>query len=258
MCSLFYYLENYNLKGVKTLYDKNVKLQKILAKSNIGISRRKAEELIASGVVSINGKVAKIGDRADINKDTIKINNNIISIEEKYYVAMYKPRGVLSSAKDDRGRKCVTDLASDINKRLYPVGRLDKNSEGLILLTNDGEFANKIMHPNFKLSKTYRVTVAEKISEEQITKLKSSMVIDGKQTIPAQVELINCEEKRSVMLITIYQGINRQIRKMCENTNLTVKRLKRVKIGNLSLKMLKPGEYRNLTEKEIRALMKGR
>ncbi len=235
------------------------KIQKIIAKSNLKISRRKAEELIASGAVFVNGNRANLGDRANINEDEIKVNNFKISFAtKKHYIAMYKPRGILSSAKDNRGRKCIVELINDIDERLYPVGRLDKNSEGLILLTNDGEFANRIMHPSFKLAKTYRVTVEGRISEEQICKLKSDMILDNKYTVNAQVELIECKDARSVVMMTIYQGINRQIRKMCESVGLRVKRLKRVQIGSLKLKMLKPGEYRSLTEKEIKDLMKGR
>lgn len=237
---------------------KKIRIQKIIAQSNANISRRKAEELIAKGEVLINGQKANLGDKADISKDIIKVCGEIIKIRnEKYYFALYKPRGIICTTNDEKGRRCITELIKETNDRLYPVGRLDKDSEGLIFITNDGNFANKIMKPNFKLPKTYRVTVSSKITEEQIADLKKEMIIDGKITIPAKVELILNQENRSVLLITIYQGINRQIRKMCESIGLEVKRLKRIKIGNISIKMLKPGEYRRLSNQEIKQLKQG-
>ncbi len=238
--------------------NEKVRLQKIIADSNISISRRKAEKLIQTGEVFVNGKRANLGDKADINKDEIIVQNKRIELQiEKYYIAIYKPRGIICTASDDRGRKCITELVTDIPERIYPVGRLDKDSEGLIFMTNDGKFANSVMHPRFKLGKTYRVTVAEKVDDEKLAILKSGMLIDNTKTIPAQVEIVSNEDGRCVMLITIYQGINRQIRKMCENVNLTVKRLKRVSIGSVKLKMLRPGEYRFLDRKEIKSLMRG-
>lgn len=235
-----------------------IRIQKIMAQSNANISRRKAEELLINGKVLINGKRANLGDKVDISKDVIKVCGKVIELtNEKYYFALYKPRGIICTTNDERGRKCVTELIKETKYRLYPVGRLDKDSEGLIFMTNDGKFAHKIMKPNFELPKTYRVTVSKKIDEEQLAALKNEMIIDGKQTIPAKADLILNQENRAVLSMTIHQGINRQIRKMCESVGLEVKRLKRIKIGNISIKMLRPGEYRKLTKQEIKELTQG-
>ena len=155
---------------------------------------------------------------------------------------------------DDLGRKCVTDLLSDVEERVYPVGRLDKNTEGLLLFTNDGDLANSIMHPSCHISKTYRVTVRPSVDEEQLIALESGVVIDGKKTLPASVSVLTKEEGRVVLSITIKEGRNRQIRKMCEAVGLEVARLKRISIGPLKLGMLKPGAYRELTPAELSAL----
>lgn len=235
-----------------------IRIQKIIAQSNANISRRKAEELIENGEVFINDKMTNLGDKASLDQDVIKVKGEIIKTKiEKHYYALYKPRGIICTTNDERGRKCITQLIKETSDRLYPVGRLDKDSEGLIFITNDGDFANKVMKPNFKLPKTYRVTVSKKIKEEQIAALKREMIIDGKKTIPAEVNLILNEENRAVLSMTIFQGINRQIRKMCESIGLEVKRLKRTKIGNISIKMLRPGEYRKLSKQEVKELKQG-
>ncbi|WP_455530066.1 pseudouridine synthase, partial [Ruminococcus sp.] len=151
-------------------------------------------------------------------------------------------------------RRCVMDLLTDVEERVYPVGRLDRNSEGLLLFTNDGEFANSIMHPSRHISKTYRVTVRPDINDDQLVRLAEGVEIDGKKTLPASVVVKDKEEGRVVLLMTIKEGRNRQIRKMCEAVGLEVARLRRISIGPLKLGMLKPGTYRELTAEELRAL----
>ena len=165
-----------------------------------------------------------------------------------------KPRGYVTTLSDELDRKCVTELLEGVEERVYPVGRLDRNSEGLLLLTNDGEFANNIMHPSKHIGKTYRVTVRSSLTDEQVVSLSEGVVLDGKRTAPASITVLSQEKTRSVFRITIYEGRNRQIRIMCEEVGLEVARLRRVSIGPIKLGMLKPGEYRELTAEELRAI----
>ena len=167
---------------------------------------------------------------------------------------LHKPRGYVTTMKDELDRKNVSELLSDLPERVYPVGRLDRNSEGLLLFTNDGAFANDIMHPSRHISKTYRVTVRPDISDEQLVSLSGGVMIDGKKTLPANVIVLDKRPGRVVLQITIHEGRNRQIRKMCEAVGLEVARLKRTSIGPLKLGMLKPGEYRELKPDELRAI----
>ena len=171
-----------------------------------------------------------------------------------YYIMLHKPRGYVTTMNDEQGRKCVTELVSDIPERVYPVGRLDKNSEGLLLLTNDGSFANDIMHPSRHVSKTYRVTVRPDINDDQLVALASGVEIDGRKTSECSVVVLDKVPGRVVLQMTIHEGRNRQIRKMCEAVGLEVARLKRTSIGPLKLGMLKPGEYRELKPDELRAI----
>lgn len=233
-----------------------IRVQKIIAESGY-CSRRKAEELISQGRVKINGRECGLGDKALPNKDLISIDGENIFVPKKkqmYYIMLHKPRGYVTTMSDELDRKCVTDLLKDLPARVYPVGRLDKNSEGLLLFTNDGQFANDIMHPSKHISKTYRVTVRPDISDEQLVELSEGVVIDGKKTQPATVLVLDKQPGRVVLQMTIHEGRNRQIRKMCEAVGLEVERLKRTSIGPLKLGMLKPGEYRELKPDELRAL----
>ncbi len=232
-----------------------IRLQKIISQCGI-CSRRKAEELISQGRVRVNGRVAGLGDGASA-KDVITVDGEKIAFSEKrdkYYIMLNKPRGYVTTMSDELDRKCVTELLSDIPERVYPVGRLDRNSEGLLLFTNDGKFANDIMHPSRHISKTYRVTVHSSVNDEQLAELAEGVIIDGKKTLPATVKVLAQEAERSVLQIVIREGRNRQIRKMCEAVGLEVARLKRTAIGPLKLGMLKPGAYRELTAEELRAL----
>ncbi|MGN0601474.1 MAG: pseudouridine synthase [Oscillospiraceae bacterium] len=233
-----------------------IRIQKIIADSGF-CSRRKAEEFISQGRVKVNGRLCKLGDKALPNKDLITVDGEQIRTskrKELHYIMLHKPRGYVTTMNDEFDRKCVTDLISDFPDRVYPIGRLDKNSEGLLLFTNDGNFANEIMHPSHHISKTYRVTVRPDINDEQLVQLSEGIVIDGRKTQPATVIVLDKQPGRVVLQITIHEGRNRQIRKMCEEVGLEVARLKRTSIGPLRLGMLQPGEYRELKPDELRAI----
>lgn len=232
-----------------------IRIQKMIADSGY-CSRRKAEEFISKGRVKLNGHPVKLGDKCGY-KDLITIDGERLYMPRKknfVYIMMNKPRGYVTTVSDELDRRCVMDLLDGVEERVYPVGRLDRNSEGMLLFTNDGEFANSIMHPSRHVSKTYRVTVRPDISDEQLVKLSGGVEIDGKMTLPATVVVKEKQQGRVVLLITIKEGRNRQIRKMCEAVGLEVARLRRISIGPLRLGMLKPGTWRELTAEELRAL----
>lgn len=231
-----------------------MRLQKFLAECGVA-SRRKSEELIESGKVKVNGRVAQIGDKINPKKDDITVSGKRVVRSRKYtYIMLHKPRGFITTMSDEMDRKCVAMLVKDVNARVYPVGRLDRDSEGLLLMTNDGEFANAMTHPTKHVPKTYRVTVRPSITEEQITKLATGIVIDGRMTAPADVRIIQREEGRVVIEIILYEGRNRQIRKMCEELGLEVARLKRTAVGSIKLGMLPQGKWRELNEEEVHKL----
>ncbi|MBQ3915116.1 MAG: rRNA pseudouridine synthase [Ruminococcus sp.] len=232
-----------------------IRIQKMIADSGY-CSRRKAEELISQGRVKLNGRPVKLGDKCG-SHDLITIDGERLYAPRKknlVYLMLNKPRGYVTTVSDELDRRCVMDLLTDVEERVYPVGRLDRNSEGLLLFTNDGEFANSIMHPSRHISKTYRVTVRPDISDDQLVRMSEGIEIDGKKTLPATVIVKEKQEGRVVLLITIKEGRNRQIRKMCEAVGLEVARLRRISIGPLKLGMLKPGTWRELTAEELRAL----
>lgn len=234
---------------------KIIRLQKYIAECGV-CSRRKAEELILTGKVKVNGKLANLGDKVHIYKDKIEVSGKLIRrTKEKRYIMLHKPRGFVTTLSDEFDRKCITMLTEDIEERVYPVGRLDKNSEGLLILTNDGEFANMLSHPKTHVAKTYRVTVRPPVTDEMLETLMSGVKLDdGYVTAPAEASIINEEESRVVILITIYEGKNRQIRRMCESLGIELIRLKRISIGEVRLGMLPQGKWRDLTETEIRSL----
>lgn len=233
-----------------------VRLQKMLADCGVA-SRRKSEELIAAGKVKVNGKVAAIGDKVDPVNDKVYVSGRRVTGTARpqlRYIMLNKPRGVTTTMSDEKGRKCVADLIKDIPERVYPVGRLDRDSEGMLLLTNDGDFANHIMHPKKHVNKVYRVTVRPNINDDQVNKLENGVMLDGRKTAPAQVRVVTREEGRAVLEIVIREGRNRQIRRMCEAVGLEVARLKRTAIGGVKLGGLKSGMYRDLTDKEVQKL----
>ena len=225
------------------------RLQKILSSRGIA-SRRKAEELIENGHVSVNGVRASLGDKADPDRDVIKVKGaRLPGRGDLVYIMLNKPRGYITSMSDEKGRPTVVELTADLGERVYPVGRLDWDSEGLLLLTNDGDFANTIAHPSNNKVKTYVVTVEGNV-EKALDKLRSPMVIDGYKIKPAKVDVLG--ENR--LSIKIHEGRNRQVRKMCDLVKHPVATLKRVGTGELELGNLPKGKYRYLTEKEIRYL----
>lgn len=233
-----------------------IRIQKVLSDSGV-LSRRKAEEAIVAGRISVNGHPAQIGQKINPRKDIIALDGvNIAAPKKKLnlYIMLNKPRGYVTTTDDEMGRSCVTDLLKDLPDRVYPVGRLDKNSEGLLLLTNDGAFANSVMHPSGNVSKTYRATVRPSVNDDQLTKLATGVEIDGKMTMPASIHVLSDEPGRVVLQITIREGRNRQIRKMCEAVGLTVARLRRTQVGPLKLGMLAPGKWRELTPAELLAM----
>ena len=235
--------------------EKEVRLQKYLSECGVA-SRRKSEDLIVSGVVKVNGAVAHIGDKIYPYSDKVTVHGKTVQpVGEKVYLMLNKPRGFVTTMSDEQGRKCVADLVAKAPAKVYPVGRLDRNSEGLLLMTNDGEFSNRMMHPRSHISKTYRVTVRPPVSDEQISRMMAGVLIEGRKTLPCEIEILLKEETRVVLKFTLYEGRNREIRKMCEEVGLEVIRLKRIAIDTLSLGMLPQGQWRLLKEQEVKRLI---
>ena len=230
------------------------RIQKIISAAGL-MSRRAAEKLIAAGGVYVNGTLAALGDKADAARDRITVNGKALAPpEEKVYIMLNKPKGYVTTLRDEKGRRTVADLVSELNVRLYPVGRLDMDSEGLLIMTNDGELADRLMHPRGGVEKCYRTTVAGEDIPAAAEKLKESMLIDGYRTRGARVEIERLTETGGVLLVTIGEGRNRQVRKMCEQAGLRVTRLCRISEGSLKLGDLKSGKWRNLTRSELARL----
>ena len=235
-----------------------IRLQKFLSEQGVA-SRRKSEELIRDGKVKVNGHIAQIGQKINPRKDLVTVGKQkIISPKNRkmVYVMLHKPRGYVTTVSDELGRKTVMDLISDIDERVYPVGRLDKDSEGLLLLTNDGSFTNCMTHPSHNYAKVYRVTVRPRIDDTILYNLRNGVEIDGRMTAPAEVTVLTEEDNRVVLEFILHEGRNREIRKMCESQGLEVARLKRTAIGSLKLGMLPQGQYRELSEQEIKNLLR--
>ena len=226
-----------------------LRLQKLLSERGVA-SRRKAEELILAGRVSVNGRVAALGDSADPELDTVLVDGRSLPGKTApVYILLHKPRGFVTTLSDEKGRRDVTQLVADCGTRVYPVGRLDMDSEGLLLLTNDGEFANRLTHPSHEVDKVYRVLVTG-CSEEALEKLSRPVTLDGYTIKKPGVRLIRAGEKSEVEVI-IHEGRNRQVRRMCAMAGMEVLRLKRIREGTLSLGSLPCGKWRHLTAEEL-------
>ncbi|MFD0711115.1 pseudouridine synthase [Paenibacillus sp. GCM10027626] len=234
------------------------RLQKILAQAGVA-SRRKCEELILSGQVAVNGEtVTTLGVKADPEADIITVGGKPIKSEKKLYLVMNKPKGVITSASDPHGRKIVSDYLPGIKERVYPVGRLDYDTEGLLILTNDGDFAKMLTHPSHQVPKTYLATVRGIPHGNALEKLQNGIKLKDGMTAPAEVEYqdVDPERKQATIRITIHEGRNRQVRRMFEAINHPVSRLKRIKYGELNLSNLARGKYRHLTAQEVEDLKK--
>ena len=230
------------------------RVQKCLANAGL-CSRRTAEEWILAGRVTVNGKTASLGDRADPQQDTVCVDGKALHPPERKTVLMLnKPRGVVSTLQDERGRPTVAELVADCGVRVYPVGRLDFDSEGLLLMTNDGELAQRLQHPRYEVEKTYRVTVAGEIGGAA-ARLSAVRELDGEPIRPAKVKVLHEGRETAELAVTIHEGKNRQIRRMCEQVGLYVKRLRRVQEHSLRLGDLPVGAWRELTEEEKNALL---
>lgn len=233
-----------------------MRLQKFLSEAGVA-SRRKAEDMIRSGLVKVNGKTAQIGDQVDPVHDKVQVaGRRVLPAATLRYLLLNKPRGYVTTTNDELGRKCVTALLDGVVERVYPVGRLDRVSEGALLLTNDGAFANAMMHPKHHVPKTYMVTLRPGITEAQAEQLSDGIELDGRMTAPADVRIVTREDGRAVVEIVLYEGRNRQIRRMCEALGLEVARLRRTAVGSVRLGMLRPGEWRDLTPQEVDGLLR--
>lgn len=233
----------------------NERLQKILSARAVA-SRRKAEEMICSGQVMVNGNIAKLGDTADPETDEILINGKPLPKQENYiYILLNKPRGYVTTLSDEKGRPNAAQLVVDCGVRVYPVGRLDMDSEGLLLFTNDGAFANALMHPKQEVKKTYEVWVTGYHPGAEI-QLSRPITLDGYTIRPPKVKLLRAVDRKAKFLVTIHEGRNRQVRRMCEAAGMHCTRLRRIKEGSLALGDLPLGKWRYLTETEVKALQK--
>ncbi|WP_420631954.1 pseudouridine synthase [Candidatus Leptofilum sp.] len=232
------------------------RIQKLMAQAGIG-SRRDCEKLIADGRVTVNGRRAKLGNKANPATDTIVVNGRVIKPQktEAIYVALHKPKGVISSLDDEleEGRTTVRDLVS-LPGHLYPVGRLDKQTTGLILMTNDGDLAHKLTHPRYGHEKTYKVVVEGRISQEALARWQEGVYLDGRKTIPAKITVIQHDVSFTRLEIVMREGRKRQIRRVANMLGYPVRQLVREKIGTLMLGNLKAGDWRHLTMKEVAAL----
>lgn len=247
-------MEEKRIKKTNTCNKSNtIRIQKYI--SDMGVmSRRAAEKEIASGNITLNGKAVKLGDKIDPKTDALLWKGKpIIEQNKKYYILLNKPSGYITSMKDEFGRKTVTSLLKDIPYRIYPVGRLDYLSEGALICTNDGEFANNVIHPSHAHEKKYIVNAMGDVSSQQLENVNSMKSLDGENIFPVTVKIIKKSDKHTVLQFTLTEGKNRQIRRMCEIANIKVMQLKRVSIGNVKLGPLPVGSWRFLTSEEIKS-----
>lgn len=232
------------------------RLQKIIARSGIA-SRRFADEMIKNGRVSVNDRIITVpGTKADAGTDKIRVDGKLISVDKSnVYVILNKPRGYISTLSDPEGRSVVTDLLGDINERIFPVGRLDYDSEGLLLMTNDGEFSHRMQHPKFKIPKTYRVKIKGNITDKDIAVFKKGCVLDDGYFRPSNVVVEKSNKKSCWIRVTIFQGRNRIIRRFFNSMGKTVVRLIRIRIGGIELSDLRNGHYRYINKREVERLL---
>jgi pseudouridine synthase len=230
------------------------KLQKIMSRAGLG-SRRQNEAVILSGRVRVNGQIAHLGDRADQNKDRIEVDGRLLEFSDKIYIKLYKPKGVISSTEDemDKGRPTVRDMV-DLPGHLYPVGRLDKQSEGLMLLTNDGKLTHRLTHPRFGHQKVYRVAVEGRPPFAALQQWREGIELDGKQTAPVDIEVAHMQKDHTWLRITMREGRKRQIRRVAALLGLQVNKLIREAIGPIELGNLQPGKWQHLNQQEIKQL----
>ncbi|MBE6538725.1 MAG: rRNA pseudouridine synthase [Ruminococcaceae bacterium] len=235
-----------------------IRLQKYISDCGV-MSRRAAEAEIEAGNVKVNGTTAIIGQKIDPDTDTVELGGKRITprIADSYtYIVLNKPRGYLSSVSDDRGRKCVTELTRELNTRLYPVGRLDMDSDGMLIMTNDGTLTERLTHPRHSIPKIYRVKVTPAPSEKQLSVLRSALVLDDYKIMPVKTDVISVSDSSAILEMTLFEGRNRQIRRMCDIAELKVLSLTRIAIGDLALGSLERGKWRRLTENEVEYLYK--
>lgn len=238
------------------MHSKIVRLQKFMSDCGVA-SRRKSEVLIENGAVKVNGKTAKIGDKVNPDVDKVYVHNKRVVMKKKggkRYIMLNKPRGYVTTMSDELNRKCVADLVKNIPERVYPVGRLDRDSEGMLLMTNDGDFANTVTHPKKQINKVYHVTLKPDMTDEQAKTLSSGIVIDGRKTAPCEVRVISRRDDRANVEMVLHEGRNREIRKMCDYFNIEVLRLKRIAVGSVKMGRLKQGQWRDLTPDEVKKL----
>ncbi|MGM9985985.1 MAG: pseudouridine synthase [Bacillaceae bacterium] len=231
------------------------RLQKVIAQAGIA-SRRKAEELIKQGKVKVNGVVIKeLGTKVKTS-DRVEVEEVQVTREEKVYFLLYKPVGVISSVSDDKGRKVVTDFFPMLTKRIYPIGRLDYDTSGLLLMTNDGDFANALIHPKYEVDKVYVAKVKGLVLKEHVRKLERGIMLEDGKTAPAKVKVLKFDKKKGqcIVEITIHEGRNRQVRRMFDAIGCPVMKLKRERLSFLDLQGLRPGEFRPLTPHEVKRL----
>ena len=229
------------------------RLQKLIARAGV-CSRRTAETLLTAGRVTVNGVAAQLGDKADADTDVIAIDGTAIAFAEpSVYLMLNKPRGYVTTLSDELGRATAAELVADCGVRVFPVGRLDKDSEGLLLFTNDGALMQAMTHPSHQVDKTYEVTVTGQL-EGAADRLSAVTELDGEPIVPAQVEIMERRQGQALLRVTIHQGKNRQIRRMCAQVGMQVTRLRRVSEDALTLGDLKPGQWRYLTDAEVAAL----
>lgn len=228
-----------------------LRIQKYISDCGV-MSRRKAEEEIKAGKIFVNGKPAMIGQKISATDDVVTYMGKIVErTDKKIYLMLNKPRGYVATLSDEKDRRCVADLVKDINTRVYPIGRLDYNSEGVLLLTNDGEIANRLIHPKSNVEKVYHVRVKGKATPEQLEALNKSMLIEGYRIRPCNVTIEDNTTENQLLKFVLYEGRNRQIRRMCEQVGLFITRLKRVSVGKIYLGGLASGKWRLLTKAEI-------